>query len=301
MANYNCVDVSEHNGDIDWNAARADGVEYAFIRCGFGQDIESQDDKYFHINMENALAAGVKVGVYFYSYAKSADAARGEAAHCLRLIEQYRNKMSFPIFYDVEENSIEDYVDETVPAFTEELKKAGYNVGVYATGYWFTHCLQYVAIDYMWVAYWGKNNGDVPSNPPEWYDVWQYTSVGSVDGIGSGGVDCDILKNTEMTALINGGGDDSKDDGDDEKDDDKGGDTVKVELNVLRKGDTGNQVETLQILLNAFGFRDQNGKLLNVDSIFGSKTEYAVKSYQRARGLGVDGIVGVKTWSRILK
>lgn len=299
MSNYNCVDVSEHNGAIDWDAARADGVEYAFIRCGFGQDIESQDDAYFHINMENALAAGVKVGAYFYSYAKSADAARGEAAHCLRLIEPYRNKMSFPIFYDVEENSIEDYVDETIPAFTEVLNEAGYNVGVYATGYWFTHCLQYVAIDYLWVAYWGYNDGE-PHSKPEWCDVWQYTSVGSVDGIGSGGVDCDILYNTEMTALINGGSDD-KDDGDDKKDDDKGGDTVNVELNVLRKGDTGNQVETLQILLNAFGFRDQNGKLLNVDSIFGSKTEYAVKSYQRARGLGVDGIVGVKTWSRILK
>lgn len=295
MSNYNCVDVSEWNGDIDWNAAKADGVEYAFIRCGFGQDIESQDDKYFHINMENALAAGVKVGVYFYSYAKSADAARGEAAHCLRLIEPYRNKMSFPVFYDVEENSIEDYVDETIPAFTEVLNEAGYNVGVYATGYWFTHCLQYVAIDYLWVAYWGNNDGQ-PHSKPEFCDVWQYTSVGSVDGIGSGGVDCDILYNTEMTALING--DQPQPEPTPEPEPTQ---TVNVELNVLRKGDTGGQVLTIQALLNGFGFRDQNGECLDVDGIFGSKTEYAVKSYQRARDLTIDGIVGAQTWNRILK
>lgn len=295
MSNYNCVDVSEHNGAIDWDAARADGVEYAFIRCGFGQDIESQDDAYFHINMENALAAGVKVGVYFYSYAKSADAARGEAAHCLRLIEPYRNKMSFPIFYDVEENSIEDYVDETIPAFTEVLNEAGYNVGVYATGYWFTHCLQYVAIDYLWVAYWGSDDGE-PHSKPEWCDIWQYTSKGSVDGIGNKGVDCDILYNTEMTALING--DQPQPEPTPEPEPTQ---TVNVELNVLRKGDTGGEVLTIQALLNGFGFRDQYGEYLDIDGIFGSKTEYAVKRYQKARDLTVDGIVGAKTWNRILK
>lgn len=299
MAAYNCVDVSEWNGLIDWGAAKADGVEYAFIRCGFGQDIETQDDKYFTINMENALAAGVKVGAYFYSYAKSADAARGEAAHCLRLIEPYRNKMSFPVFYDVEENDIEDYVDETVPAFIEALNEAGYNCGVYATGYWFTHCLQYVAIDYLWVAYWGNDDGE-PHSKPEFCDIWQYTSRGSVDGIGSGGVDCDILYNTEMTALINGG-DDEKDDGDDETDDDPGDDTVNVELHILKNGSTGGEVLTIQALLNGFGFRDQYGEYLDIDGIFGDKTEYAVKRYQKARDLNIDGIVGPETWNRILK
>lgn len=98
MATYNCIDVSEHNGSIDWLEAKADGVEYALIRCGFGKDYESQDDKYFHINIQDALDAGVKVGVYFYSYAQSVEAAASEAAHCLRLIEQYRDKLSLPVF-----------------------------------------------------------------------------------------------------------------------------------------------------------------------------------------------------------
>ena len=294
---YNCVDVSEWNGDIDWSAAVADDVKFAFIRCGFGRDSESQDDKYFDINMRNALEAGVKVGVYFYSYAKSAEDAASEAAHCLRLIEPYRKQMSFPIFYDVEEASIEDYVSETVPVFTNLLKNAGYNVGVYATGYWFTHCLQYVAIDFLWIAYWGSDDG-VPHSKPDYADVWQYTSRGSVNGIGSGCVDCDILYNEEMTALIDQSDDDGKDDDGDDEDEVK---TVDIEMNIIKQGDRGNQVETLQILLNAFGFRDEDGNELVVDSIFGPKTDYAVRSYQAARDIEADGEVGFQTWSRLLK
>lgn len=297
MATYNCIDVSEHNGSIDWFEAKADGVEYALIRCGFGRDYESQDDKYFHINIQDALEAGVKVGVYFYSYAQSIDAAESEAAHCLRLIEPYRDKLSLPVFYDVEESNIEDYVEDTVPAFTKILKDAGYNVGVYATGYWFTHCLQYVAIDYLWVAYWGNDDGE-PHTKPEFCDIWQYTSKGSVDGVGSRCVDCNILYNEDMTALI--GGSDSSDDSDDE-DEDQGGDIINVELNILRKGSQNGQVMTIQALLNGFGFRDQDGDYLDIDGIFGNNTEYAVKAYQRARDLTVDGIVGAETWNRILK
>lgn len=200
MNYYNCIDVSEHNGDINWTKAHDDDVKFAFIRCGFGQDIESQDDKYFHINMRNAINAGVKVGVYFYSYAKSTEQAQGEAEHCLHLIEPYKDKISFPIFYDVEEDNIEDYVDITIPEFTRILNEHGYNVGVYATGYWFTHCLQYVPIDYLWVAYWGSDDGE-PHSKPEWCDIWQYTSRGSVIGI-NGYVDCNILYNEDMKLLI---------------------------------------------------------------------------------------------------
>ena len=96
MGYFNCVDVSEWNGDINWQQAKNDGVEYAFIRCGFGKDSEKQDDKYYHINMENALEAGVKVGVYFYAYAVDYDSAVAEAYHCIRLVEQYKNDISFP-------------------------------------------------------------------------------------------------------------------------------------------------------------------------------------------------------------
>ena len=201
MANaYNCVDVSEWNGEINWNKAHDDDVVNAFIRCGFGQDSESQDDKYFHINMENAIKAGVKIGVYFYSYAVNADQARGEAEHCLRLIEPYKDKISFPVFYDVEESKIEHHIEETIPAFINTLNEHGYNAGVYCTVSWFDDYFKPIDCDYFWLASWGKDDGE-PHTKPQWCDVWQYTSKGSVNGIGYNCVDCDILYNKDMKLL----------------------------------------------------------------------------------------------------
>lgn len=197
---YNCVDVSEHNSDIDWEEAHADDVEFAFIRCGFGQDKESQDDKYFHINMQNAIAAGVKVGVYFYSYAKDAGSAIGEAEHCIRLIEEYKDKISFPVFYDIEESSIESHISETVPAFIGRMNEAGYNAGVYLTVSWFDQYFSDIDCSYFWMASWGPDDGE-PHNRPQWADVWQFTSKGSVYGIGHYCVDCDILYNEDMKLL----------------------------------------------------------------------------------------------------
>ena len=76
--------------------------------------------------------------------------------------------------------------------------------------------------------------------------------------------------------------------------------TVNVTLHVLSKGSTGGEVKSIQALLNGFGFYDQNGAYLAVDGIFGVKTEYALKNYQRARGLTVNGIADAETWNRIL-
>lgn len=198
---YNCVDVSEWNEDIDWEKARADDVEFAFIRCGFGQDNESQDDKYFHINMEKALAAGVKVGVYFYAYATDADLARGEADHCIRLIDPYKDKISFPVFYDIEESKIESHLEEIVPAFIDRMNEAGYNAGVYLTTSWFDDYFRDIDCSYFWMASWGNDDGE-PHTKPQWCDIWQYTSKGSVHGVGYNCVDCDILYNENMKLLI---------------------------------------------------------------------------------------------------
>ena len=197
---YNCIDVSEWNGEIDWEEARKDDVEFAFIRCGFGQDLESQDDKYFHINIRNALAAGVKVGVYFYSYAKDEASAIGEAEHCIRLIEEYKDSISFPVFYDIEETSIEPYIGTTVPAFINRMNEAGYNAGVYLTVSWFDDYFRDIDCSYFWMASWGPDDGD-PHNRPQWADIWQFTSKGSVYGVGDYCVDCDILYNEDMTLL----------------------------------------------------------------------------------------------------
>lgn len=197
---YNCIDVSEWNGDINWEAAKNDDVTYAFIRAGFGRDYESQDDKYFHINMENALAAGVKVGVYFYSYATSAEDAISEAEHCCRLIEPYKDKISFPVFYDIEEARIESHIAETVPAFIEYMNAHGYNAGCYLSVSWFDSYFRDIDCSYFWMASWGSDDGK-PHTKPQWCDVWQYTSKGTVYGVGEACVDCDIVYNTDMKLL----------------------------------------------------------------------------------------------------
>lgn len=81
------IDVSHHQGTIDWDAVKATGVDFAIIRCGFGSDYVSQDDKQWRANVEDCERLGIPYGVYLYSYATSLDQARSEAAHALRLLK----------------------------------------------------------------------------------------------------------------------------------------------------------------------------------------------------------------------
>lgn len=190
----NCIDVSEHNGVIDWNSVKEHGIDYAFIRCGFGQDIETQDDKYFDINMIGALDAGIKVGVYFYSYATDYDSAVGEAEHCIRLIEPYRDKISFPVFYDLEEERNKNRLIDIVDGFRNKMEYHGYNVGCYVAVNWYNEFFKDVNIDYIWLAYLGETK-------PDYCDIWQYSWTENIPGAGC--VDADILYNTDMRLLIN--------------------------------------------------------------------------------------------------
>lgn len=190
----NCIDVSEHNGNIDWQAAYDDGVRYAFIRAGFGQDTYSQDDKYFQINMEKALAAGIKVGVYFYSYASDYDTAVGEAEHCIRLIEPYRDQISFPVFYDLEEEKNKKHIIDVVDGFRNKMEYHGYNVGCYVTTSWYDAYFRDIECDYIWLAYLGNKK-------PDYCDIWQYSWTEYVSGVGE--CDADILYNSDMKLLIN--------------------------------------------------------------------------------------------------
>lgn len=306
VSSYNCVDVSEWNGEIDWEQAKADGVEYAFIRCGLGRyylnysdpdkqaDMEEKwketngADKYFQINMENALAAGIKVGVYFYSYASNYDDAVDEAEHCIELIEPYRNQISFPVFYDLEETKIIPRIKDVVDGFTNTMNYYNYNVGVYTTVQWFDNYFGPIDCDYFWLAAWGPDDGE-PHTKPQWCDVWQYSSRGSVHGIKSDGVDVDILYNTDMKLFIN----------------DPGPTpptppaptptTVIIELDVLSRGSTGGQVNTLKALLNEFGWAD-----LPLDGDFDWDTEQAVNEYKEYYGLEANGVVDKEMWNLLL-
>ena len=99
------IDVSEHNGTINWESVKAAGIQGAIIRCGYGMDMTSQDDKQWSRNVSECERLGILYGVYLYSYADNADKARSEAQHVLRLIKG--RKLSFPVYYDLEQAGIE--------------------------------------------------------------------------------------------------------------------------------------------------------------------------------------------------
>lgn len=181
------IDVSSFQGNIDWTKAKA-SITGAIIRCGWGQDITSQDDPKFKRNVEECIRLGIPFGVYFYTYAKSIDRIDGEVKHALRLCNQYKDKMTFPLFLDVEERKADFLPGVAARArkFCQEMQKNGYKVGIYADKNYWTTYLKGVDEFPKWVAIYG------PKNPPQISGMvaWQYTSKGIIPGITANTVDC---------------------------------------------------------------------------------------------------------------
>lgn len=192
------IDVSIHNGAIDWTKVKSSGVTGAIIRAGYGRDLTKQDDARFKANIEGAIAQGLRVGVYIYSYAKSEDSARSEAAHVLRLVEPYKAHITLPIYYDLEEAGTESGAKERAIIFGDLIEKSGYWCGVYASSYWWRTHLKGLNRFTKWVADWGSNNGKPNAKPNiEGVDLWQYTSNGRVNGI-NGRVDLNELLRADI-------------------------------------------------------------------------------------------------------
>lgn len=185
------IDVSEHNGTIDWAAVKAAGIAGVILRCGFGDDVTSQDDKNWKYNADECTRLGIPFGVYIYSYARSEPQSKSEAAHVLRLIKGY--KLSYPVYLDLEESGTEGHAVKGAKIFCDLIKAAGYQVGIYANQYWFNNVIGNSLDAYTkWVANYGVNNGQPGAKPNVGgLDIWQYTSVGRVNGI-SGNVDMNI-------------------------------------------------------------------------------------------------------------
>ena len=96
------IDVSHHQGVINWDAVKSAGIDFAIIRCGYGMDLTEQDDKQWSRNVSECERLGIPYGVYFYSYAVTADMAVEEGAHAVRLLQGHNPDL--PVFYDMEEN-----------------------------------------------------------------------------------------------------------------------------------------------------------------------------------------------------
>ena len=189
VTSHTGIDVSKYQGDIDWTAVKAEGIEYAFIRLGI-RGYESGKiviDEYYEDNMKGANAAGVKAGVYFFTQAVTVEEAKEEAEFVIQNLAGY--DVACPVVFDVERISggkgradqltQEQRTDITV-AFCEAIKAAGYTPMIYGNVVCFTRLLDMTRLnDYeKWYAFYD----DYMYIP---YDVscWQYTEKGNVDGI----------------------------------------------------------------------------------------------------------------------
>lgn len=194
MSELKIIDLSYHNGAVDFAKVKtqADGV---ILRCGYGSDIPKQDDKRFKEYVEACILYNIPFGVYLYSYAKSEEQAKSEAQHVLRLLEPYKDKLSYPVYYDLEEKGTESGAAERAIIFCDILEKEGYFVGVYASEYWWKAYLSDDSLNRFtkWVAKYGTNDGTAQKKPSVngACDMWQYTSKGKINGI-SGNVDVNI-------------------------------------------------------------------------------------------------------------
>lgn len=269
------VDVSKHNGLIDWEKAKADGVQGAIIRCGYGRDVKNQDDEYFSRNVRECQRLGIPFGVYIYSYAGDVDKAKSEADHVKRLVNGL--KFDFPIFYDLEESKYSGVAKKVALAWLNEMK--GYNVGIYASLYWWNTYLKGIVCK-KWVAAWNTSKPNVDN-----MILWQYDAYGTVNGIGKGSVDLDQPFG-EILDIINGNTPE--------------GGKIMLEVKVLRKGDKCPEVFAVQSILKAKGYKGENGKVLALDQSFGGNTAYALANFQRDNGLVADSICGPKTWDKLI-
>ncbi len=186
------IDVSAHQGKIDWEAAKTDGVEFAILRCGFGNDEPTQDDAQFERNASECDRLGIPWGAYLYSYALTLEEAESELRHILRLLKGKRPL--YPVYLDMEDadgykakyGGVDNAMCAAVCAHVcAGLEAAGYYAGIYASKDWLTNRLNDPSLDRYdkWLAQWY----DRPTYEGQ-FGLWQYASDGVVKGI-SGRVD----------------------------------------------------------------------------------------------------------------
>lgn len=280
----NGIDVSSHQGAIDWKKVAASGVEFAMIRTGYS----TTKDKRFDENYKNAVAAGLKVGVYHFSYAFNAVQAKQEAEFVLGLIKGKR--LDYPVAFDFEEESAayakkkgiritKELGTQIAQSFLSTVENAGYYVTLYTNMncmnlYFNTNKLKRYDV---WYAQWSKKptyNGS--------FGMWQKSSTGKVNGI-NGNVDLnEAYKDYPATMRIKGINGYKKEG------------VVKIS-DTLRNGNSGIAVYTLQLVLQAL----HNRKLINTNAVpngkYDEKTSAAVKEIQKIGGEVQNGIYSQST------
>lgn len=285
VANLNMIDVSRWNPSVNWSRAarKMDGV---IIRAGYrGTSGRLTTDKLFLQHIRGAISAGVKrIGVYWWTTHATIAQAEADAAYLIKLLKPYKAHINFGVWLDSEASGSTSVFNKLSAsnrttcgkAFLAAMTAAGYQAGVYASDSWFGTKL--IMSQLSAYPFWVAKYSSAPPKVVKGYAAWQYTSKGSMDGI-TGTVDRSyfykdlaigkVTTSTTATATTTG---------------------EVHDMDTLRQGDRGQQVKALQKLLGG----------LAVDGIFGAKTKATVEIYQKKNKLSVDGIVGPKTWGKLL-
>lgn len=181
------IDVSRHQGTIDWTKVKKAGIDFVMIRAGYGM-YSDQVDANFKTNIAGAQKAGIECGVYWYSYAVSTSEALKEAQVCYNAIKGY--KLSYPVAFDIEDDSqthlTMTQISNITKVFCDYLESKKYYVSVYSYASLLnTKMNSSVLSSYdIWVAHTGVSKPNFSGN----YGMWQYSHTGKVNGI-SGNVD----------------------------------------------------------------------------------------------------------------
>ena len=187
------LDVSHHQGKIDWEKVSKSDVDFVIIRCGYGNNIASQDDKYFAQNVAGCEKYNIPYGIYIYSYALNVSDAKSEAKHVLRLIKSTGAKPTYPIYIDYEDSSQNGLTPKQLgnfaTAFFNKTIAAGYKAGVYANLNWWTNKLTDSRFN-QWTKWVAQYNSACSYTKP--YQIWQSTSTGKVPGV-NGNADLNFL------------------------------------------------------------------------------------------------------------
>lgn len=225
------IDVSKYQGEVDWEKAKAAGIDFAIIRCGFGGEWDgqeegwAQDDDQWKRNADECTRLGIPFGVYLYSYATNEEEARSEADHVARLLglvappqeglADYTAapyQLSYPVYYDLEDASISDIFPDEMAAITQaffdRLTELGYTgeQGLYASLNWVRARFSDPAFDpwreNLWIARFSDSLGYTGT-----YDMWQcsYTAPGADYGVQSETVDIDfVMRPFAFTGVADG-------------------------------------------------------------------------------------------------
>lgn len=270
------IDVSHHQGKIDWNEVKSSGIGFVIMKAMF----ENGHSKESAFERNYSGADGIKRGAYIYNIARTVPEAMKEAEDLIKILSG--RPLEYGVWLDMEDRKLSKLSKSTLKRIIDTeagyISGCGYHVGIYCNKYWYNNVIDGHLLSGMydfWIArYPSGDNGTIKESlaPRGYAKIWQYSSKGNFPGI-VGNCDLDIEMNDLIVASNN---------------------PFPAPDRNLRHGMTGSGVKWLQFELSAHGYN------ISIDGIFGPATEACVRMFQKDNSLTCDGIAGPLTIAALI-